>query len=205
MKQDELNDFLADSRKSFRNLYIYIDRVKDIMKYIDTILLGHNYTSGHTQFSNIATDKTRARLNKWAWDWLPMYNYEFHFGVSDETKVSFSIIVVTDTGFYDTTRKDKLNIDHFEDIEQSISKIIFCVGKNNWFKNKGKEEDLAFEAIYSKNTREYNRIIDPSNYIYAHSYNLNSFLTQESIKNNLENFINKCSKNKIDTIKLKEE
>lgn len=203
MNQDDLNNFLKDSRKSFRNLYIYIDRVKDIMKYIDSILLGHNYTSGHTQFSNIATDKTRALLSKWAWDWLPMYNYEFHFGVSVETNVSFSIIVVADTGFYDTAQKEKLNIDHFGKIEQSITKVIFCVGKNNWFKNTGTPEDQAFEKIYSNNCDEYNGIVNTSKYIYAHSYNLNTFLTKENIKTNLEDFISKCSSKEIETIKLK--
>lgn len=205
MNQDELDNFLEDSRKSFRNLYIYIDRVKDIMKYIDSLLLGHNYTSGHTQFSKIAADRTRALLSKWAWDWLPMYNYEFHFGVSIETNVSFSIIVVADTGFYDTEQKEKLNIDHFGDIEQSISKVIFCVGQNKWFKNTGTPEDLAFETIYNSNCNEYGDTSNPTEFIYACAYNLNTFLTKKSIKTNLDDFISKCSSKGIESIKLKEE
>ncbi|MDM1499640.1 hypothetical protein [Myroides odoratimimus] len=205
MNQKELNNFLIDSRKSFRNLFIYIDRIKDIMKYIDSILEGHQYSEGHTQFSNIATEKTRARLNKWAWDWLPMYNYEFHFGVNQETNVSFSIIIIADTGFYDTSNKDKLDIDQYGDVEQSESKIIFCVGKNNWFKNTKTEEDLAFEKIYSNNCDEYNGITNTSKYIYAYAYNLNSFLTKGQIRANLEDFINKCNDKKIDTIVIKKE
>lgn len=203
MNQEDLNNFLLDSRKSFRNLYIYIDRVKDIMKYIDSILEGHSYISGHTQFSNIATDKTRARLNKWAWDWLPMYNYEFHFGVNTETNISFSIITISDTGFYDTSKKTKLDIDQFGDVNQSVSKVIFCIGKNNWFKNKGTKEDLEFEAIYSTHRNEYDGIINTSEYIYASAYNLNSFLTKEDIRTNLEDFIQKCTDKKIDSIVIK--
>lgn len=205
MNLEELDSFLLDSRKSFRNLYIYIERVKDIIKYIDSILEGHSYISGHTQFSKIATDKTSARLNKWAWDWLPMYNYEFHFGVNTETNISFSIVTIADTGFYDTTKKNKLDIDQFGDVDQSVSKIIFCIGKNNWFKNIDPKEDLKFEAIYANNRDEYNGVIDASKYVYAHSYNLNCFLTEKDIRTNLEDFVKKCTDKKIDSILIKKE
>lgn len=206
MNQHELEHFLEDSRKSFRNLYIYIERVKDIIKEIDSIIEGHGYTSGHTQFSNIAKDNKLARLNKWTWDWLPMYNYEFHFGVNTEKNVSFSIIVIADTGFYDTSMKDKLDIDHFGDIEQSVSKVVFCIGKNKWFRNTKSKEDLDFEAIYSNNLNEYNHgIINKSKYIYAYSYNLNTFLSKEDIKTNLKDFISKCSAKGLETINIKEE
>lgn len=205
MNQEELNGFLVDSRKSFRNLYIFIDRVKDIMKEIDSALVGQQYTSGHTQFSNIAKDNKQAKLDNWAWDWLPMYNYEFHFGVSEETNISFSVIAIADTGFYDMSSKDKLDIDQFGDVDQSISKIIFCIAKNKWFKNTRSQEDLAFEKIYSNDCDEYNGIINTSKYIYAYAYNLNSFLTKEDIRTNLEDFINKCTDKKIDTIVIKNE
>ena len=200
MQQDNLKSFLLNSRKSFRNLFIYIERIKDTIRYIDSILVNHKYATGHTRFSNIAKDKAQARLDYWAWDWLPMYAYEFHFGVNKTSNISFSIILVSDTGFYDTEQNDKLNIDHFVEAEDSSSKIIFCIGNNKWFDFN----DGQFKPILSSKTNEKKYISeDKSSYLYAFSYDLETFLTTDSIRHNLNDFITKCRLLGLETIDIK--
>ena len=202
MTKDELHDFLLDSRKSFRNLYLYIDRVKDIMRYINSILIDHKYTSGHTQFSNIAKDNFSAKLDNWAWDWIPMYLYEFHFGVGKESNISFSIFVVSDTGYYDQKDlDDKLDIDNFKNVDESTSKVIFCIGKNTWFTESDQNN---IEKLYIKDEDELNPTSNTTDkFFYAKSYSLDTFLDAERINHNLEDFISRCTEKGYDTIRIK--
>lgn len=201
MTQSELQLFLLNSRKSFRNLFIYIERIKDTIRYIDSILLGHNFRTGHTQFSNIAKDNSGARLDNWAWDWLPMYAYEFHFGVNPNNNISFSIFIIADTGFYDLEQKDALAVDEFGAVEESKSKVVFCIGKNDWFNDKSEYSD--FEKLFSKHEVEYDRIrLEEAKYLYAYSYDLESFIDLEGIRSNLEDFITRCKSLNLETIEI---
>ncbi|MDM1507759.1 hypothetical protein HX079_18585, partial [Myroides odoratimimus] len=76
-------------------------------------------------------------LTNWAWDWLNMYYYEFHFGIkeSQSDKLYFSIFLVCDTGFFevrDINNVTKLDVSSFKNAESSSTKLIFVVGKNFW-------------------------------------------------------------------------
>ena len=83
--------------------------------------------------------KEKGSLENWAWDWLNMYFYEFKFKTKDlqSYQLNFSVILQSDTGYYDSEADDQLAIDKFESAEKSETKLILLVGKNCWnFPNK---------------------------------------------------------------------
>lgn len=126
MNTDEFDSTMEDIRGAFRLLYLYTRRILDLMQYIST-RLDISYNGGYAKYSASSPVNGKGNLSNWAWDWLNMYFYEFHF--SDIGSYKFSILLQSDTGYWDAN-VDKLDIDHYAPINNSKTRLIFILGLN---------------------------------------------------------------------------
>lgn len=145
LEQEEFNEILIDVRKSFRFLYLFQRRVMDLVKFI-----GNHYEfvyqEGHSHYSNTHKPKSGG-LEKWAWDFLPMYHFNFQFNSREINGKEFclSVLVQCDTGFYDKDLKqqnDKLDIHRFNSVEESqtVLHLILRESKNGLDLEKYKKQ-----------------------------------------------------------------
>jgi hypothetical protein len=132
-KVEYLKDALCEVRKAHRLLHDYQQRMMDLVKFI-AAKLDFSVCEGHKYFSNDVTRKRNQNLavfdNMWAWDFLYSYVFEYYLGeteLDDNSKIAFSIIQYSDTGYYDKKNNDKQNLDSFASEEESISKLLFII------------------------------------------------------------------------------
>jgi hypothetical protein len=105
--------------------------VLDVMKVIGD-LTSREYYGGWSKFSDPGPGNGKGALDRWAWDWLNMYCYEFHFGTVPigDNKIAFSVWLVSDSGFYDEESGDKRNLESFSSVENSTTKLVFVIEKS---------------------------------------------------------------------------
>lgn len=126
---NEFDDAMENVRKAYRLLHDYQRMVLDAVKYIGN-QLGLKYTLGKPKFSN--PSKLTSKLDSWAWDWLNMVFYEFHF--KDLGPIKFSILLLSDTGYFESKNINSKKVDTktFRKAKESHSKIILFISQNNW-------------------------------------------------------------------------
>lgn len=100
----QLDDALTDVRRAFRLLHDYQRLAMDAAAYIGR-QLGLPYAGGWHKYTPANRQTPRdggGHLGLSAWDWLSMMLYEFHFQqpLPDGGKLLFSILLISDTGFF---------------------------------------------------------------------------------------------------------
>jgi len=196
MNEYEFEKTLIEVRKSYRLIYLYQRRVLDLINFIGS-KLALNFHSGWSKFSNPAKINTRAKLTYWSWDWLMLYFYEFHFGiVRDEIK--FSIILQSDSGFFESDSKDKLDISKFLSSEKSSTKLYFVLGKGVW----GCPIENFLKEHFKSEETEFRKEISNDKFWLAKSYNLTGFLNEKSTIKIINDFLKYSESN---GIKMNEE
>lgn len=190
--KEDIKDTLVEVRKAYRLLYFYQRGVLDLVKFIGCIKLDFKYKGGYPIFSNPAPKRGCGKLGNWSWDWLNFYFYEFNF--ENQDKIKLSIFILSDTGFFDIKKseKDKCNIDNFEDVKTSKTKLIFAIGE--WKNNNWKE------TFIEKEEGEYDK--EGKKIFYKH-YNLEDFLDEDGAREKLEDFVGFCKKKGI-SLELKD-
>jgi len=124
MQNQNTQQLLLDVRKSYRLLHDYQRLVMDSVKFISQQLEFSNFC-GFPKFSG----KPRHDLDRWAWDWLNMYLFEFHFNKQVNGKlIRLSILHVADTASLAVADTNKTDITTFIPPNESSSKIVFIVG-----------------------------------------------------------------------------
>jgi hypothetical protein len=133
---ENINQVLLDVRKSYRLLYEYQRKMLDIVKFVKG-KYRLDYEGGYPKFSKSAPGEGRGNLENWAWDWLSMYFYEFHFYPQKhgDNLTHFSIFLLNDTGYFLTKKEKDIHrktLSAFADVEKSESKLILIAGHNQW-------------------------------------------------------------------------
>lgn len=125
---------LLDVRKAYRLLHDYQRMVLNAMGHIES-QLGFRYQGGYSKFSNVAPRDGKGALDCWAWDWLNMMLYEFHFR-NDAKRLRMSIVLISDTGYFqeDNSLKheDRTAVSKFASPERSRTMIGFVVSAKDW-------------------------------------------------------------------------
>lgn len=194
---NELKSSLIEVRKAYRLLYDYQKKVLDLVNFIGSEF-GRSYSGGYAKYSNVAPRNGKGVLGDWAWNWLNMYYYEFNF--HNETD-KFSIVLISDTGFYESKKEypslTRLDIDKYASANKSVTKLAFVYGDKIWscagfLKNDCWQDPnfvLENEGIYIKD--------DNSGKMLFKSYNLEDFSSKEKTIEILKDFSNFCTKNDI--------
>lgn len=198
----DIEKTLLEARKAYRFLYEYQRRILDLADFISK-KYDYTYQGGYSKFSHVTPRDGKGNLKSWAWDWLNMYYYEFHFDtkkVSDDD-IYFSIFVINDTGFFQAKEKngkaDKKYTNTFENVEFSESKLVFVAGKNQWTngkdvaKNNWSANEFVLEetGIYKENDNQL---------MLFKSYSLEKFTDEESTLRCIEDFQKYCKQNGIE-------
>ncbi|GHV73429.1 hypothetical protein AGMMS49940_07310 [Spirochaetia bacterium] len=195
-----MNDFdnvLVNVKNSFRLLYSFNSRLLDLMKYIGK-RFNLPYSGGWTKFSASSPKDGKGSLDNWAWDWLNLYLYEFHFS---KEEIKFSIVFQADTGKWDS-EVDYLDVDKFEKAEKTKTKLIFIFSNNEYW-----DMDMALDDKYMGNEYENEYSIENENKdkIYCKIFELNDFKNKKEIDQALDKYIKYLNKNKIFDITIVEE
>ena len=190
---DEFENMILNVRNSFRLLYSFNKAIFDLMKYIGT-KFSIPYAGGFSQFSSPPPTYGYTRFDRWAWDWLNLYLYEFDFA---KDKIKFSIILQCDTGMWDTNVKH-LDIEKFEKTKKSKTKLIFVFNNDEyWEINKV----LEHENLKGKYTETF-EITENKKSMFCMVFNINEFKDKTSTDNSLNKFVQYLNKNKIFDIKM---
>ena len=184
LNKKDLEKVFSNVRESYRLLYEYQKRVLDLVKFIGN-QLNYSYSGGWPIFSEPCPKRGKGSLDNWAWDWLNMYAYGFHFGENKEG-IKFEIRIYSDTGFYDNSTDKKISVDKFNSVEDSKTKLVLIASSKGW------HIDKMLEAFNSENDKY--QLTDKDNNICAKSYDLSDFLNEEKTKEQLQNFSEYCFK-----------
>lgn len=191
LSSTDLEEVFVDVRQAYRLLYTFQRRVMDTVDEIKK-LINRPFVGGWIQLGNPRSNFFRGKstLQNWAWDYLPMYTHDFHFGCNiDNNKIAFSVTLIADTGLFDNNA-DPLKIEEFAPVEASATKLYFTLAKNIWLgkfaaeyisKNSKKEGDNNFWEDKEQN-----------GFIQTKSYPLSSFASKEQIKQRVMDFYNFC-------------
>ena len=199
MNKNEFEKTLIEVRKAYRLIYLYQRRVLDLIDFIGN-KLSLNFESGWSKFSNPAGTRKRVNLKKWSWDWLMLYFYEFHFGVV-KNEIRFSIILQSDSGFFDSKSNDKLDISTFKNAEESKTKLFFVLGNKIW----GCPIENFLKDHLNSNQTEFKKEINDNGLWLAKSYELTNFINEESTINIINDFLRYSEKNGITILEGKNE
>ncbi|MCG8477003.1 MAG: hypothetical protein MI784_16170 [Cytophagales bacterium] len=189
LKLNEFQNVLQDVRSAYRLLYLYQRRIMDTINFIGN-QYSYSVQEGWCKFSNrTPSPKSAGIINKWSWDWLNMYLYEFYFGSRKikEDKLYFSILIQSDTGMWDENSGNKLNVASFGNVAEAKSRLIFIVGKNGFDRPvedllKNKLDKTHFE--FSDENGEIKR--------YARAYDLENFLNEDTTMKIVKEFNKHC-------------
>lgn len=200
LTKEKLESTFEDVRKAYRLLYLYQQRVLDIVKFIGG-LMSRKYAGGWSKFSNSGPRNGQGKLDLWAWDWLNMYSYDFYFG--EENNVKFSIWLVSDTGYYDNMPQEYINrmkLESFTSVQDSETKLILIAGKNTWYTENGFED--FEEKVLKKDALPYEKVLNEREVVVAKSYKLSSFINEEDTISQCKDFEKLCNEKGITEIKF---
>ncbi len=195
MNKEVLEDVFLNVRKAYRLLFEYQSKVLNLAKYIGNYF-SYNYQGGWPLFSNPAPNSGKGYLDNWAWDWLNMYAYAFHFGQKSMEKdnikdnITFEMQIYSDTGFYDidppAEHNQKIKTETFKNEEESKTKLVLVASSCGWEKDKLYGNFNSRQSTYEIKTDKLN--------MCAKAYNLEDFIDEENTNEQLKDFAKFCAK-----------
>jgi len=176
--------------------------VLDLVKYAGN-QYNFTYNRGWPWFSNPTNQK--GSLGNPAWDWLNLYLYDFNFHPKkiNGKEIRFTIVLQSDTGYFDSIFKeetsiDKINPNEFSDSSKSETRLIFLVGINvphSWNYDQLFSKDFASgEFDLSSNKTEW-KLANTDKPVIAKAYNLENFINQSETDKYLNDFLDYCKRN----------
>ncbi len=135
-----------------------------------------------------------------------MYFYDFNFTtkVIDGVEFDFSIIVQSDTGYYDSGIESGIETEKFSPVETATSKIIFLIGRNAWYNHEEFKDDFEDEtnSIYKSSFTDYIKATNEK-VLLAKTFNLSNFISQEQTDFCIKELVDFCKANGIEEMKTK--
>lgn len=137
-----IEDMLLDVRKSYRLLHAYQRMALDAANFIGN-QLGLSWAGGWPQYSATSPRAGRGSLGNWAWDWLNMVYYEFHFTqtLPDNRTLRFAMLLISDTGCFSSDKRGEPMGADFSPPEQSKTLVGFLM-------TVGEQWPPSFKASY---------------------------------------------------------
>lgn len=191
-------DILVEVRKAYRLLFDYQAKLLGLVKYIGGNF-GYTYKGGLPKFSANQPRLGHGSLDNWAWDWLNLYFHEFYFGDKIDAagnKLTFSVFILADDGYFQTLENNeadfkRLNVDKFEKVEFSKSKLILVVGHNCWTVNAFFCENNWCNKHFTLEEKGLHK--DEAGKMFFKSYALENFFEEHDAKKQLEDFEKECN------------
>jgi hypothetical protein len=192
--KEDLKEAMCDVRLSFRMLKEYQQKMLEVISYIKeeyamSDLSGIRHFCHPMRGKQSGYGKLNVRKDMWAWDFLYSYEFEYYMGTQDKKvngedhKYTFSVLQVSDTGFYESDAPDKWgnNMESFRSVEDSASVLIFL------FELKKADSDWLWKDTH-KVTETRNALLSSANDTQVENTETNHFI---ACKYQLEDFFNK--------------
>ena len=126
----EIDQALLDVRKAYRLLHDYQKAALDAAKYVGA-QMGFTYCGGYPLFSNCAPKAGKGSLESWAWDWLNLVFYDFHFTkkIGEKELLNLCIRLFSDTGYFisDDAAPVETEVATFAAVERAGTKVGFLL------------------------------------------------------------------------------
>ncbi|REC42580.1 hypothetical protein [Chryseobacterium sp. 5_R23647] len=192
----EIKNTLLDVRKSYRLLHDYQRSILDLVSFIGG-KLSFDYQGGYVKFGSESPRNGKGSLKKWAWDWLNLYYYEFHFNdkIVNNNNLAFSIIHMPDSGYFEAKKNNTVHTtdtESFLDVEYSESYLIFICGFNAW----GLLGEDNWKNVFLT-TNESGRKEDNKGFMIFKRYKIEDLVDEISTRNILQDFQHFCAENQI--------
>lgn len=131
----KIDQALLDVRKAYRLLHDYQRMVIDAVNYIGK-QLNVVYVGGWPRYSDASPRAGRGELDSWAWDWLNMMFYEFHFErqIEEGKHLRLSLLLISDTGYFcaEDEMLQKTNLRGYLAADASATKLGFILSAEYW-------------------------------------------------------------------------
>lgn len=190
----ELQDALCDVRKAHRLLYEYQDRIVKLMSYIKdkyamTEMCGNKFFSSPISVKRRGYAPLDVFSHMWAWDFLYSYMFEFYMGrpKRDGKYFCFSVIQVSDSGFFDSREDVKIKEDTntFKSAEESSSYLIFVfesiMDENSKFSWDGFDFlNRKVVNFLESGKSDYLQQTNENNYFVLQKYKIEDFIDNAS-------------------------
>jgi len=126
-------EILKNVRHAYRLLHDYQRLVLDSLQFIGN-QLGFHYRGGWNKYCNGAPRDGKGDLKNWAWDWLGLYFYEFHFErpTSGGNVLKLSALHIPDTAALGVTDREDTSTFPSADVSQSKVAFIFLDAPGGW-------------------------------------------------------------------------
>lgn len=214
--KEDIKQMMADVRRAHRLIYQYQDRMIQLMNRI-ALEYGLGNPSGRKRFSNAigsmrrSDDYSEANLrihDKWAWDMVYPYEFEYYFGKDIRSGLAccLSVFQLSDNGYYlaDGYYRESINanghmskrmVEDFWPSDKSSSYLIFAIEcfPDNEHRYFFKHPKNSIVSLYGGDTnsiiKRYN-----NNVLVACRFQIEDFFSRVSVDEILIEFANlvKC-------------
>lgn len=202
LAMEDNKNTLLEIRKAYRLLFDFQDRILDLMGFIGNSY-NRKYLGGYPKFSDEVHQKGKGKLSNWAWDWLSMYFYLFHFGTEKvgEDEITFGVFLMADDGYFRARQSNsglsRTKVDNFAKIEESETKLLFVIGKNYWQREGLFGEDWQKAEFTLGKEGRWPDNQEKDKFMLFKSYDLADFFTQDEAVKQLSDFSKYCSENNV--------
>jgi len=195
----DFNATFVNIRSALRLNYLYTQRVQDLVKYIRD-LLDLQFQGGYVKHFGSPTPRNgKGNLENWAWDWVNIYLYEFNFTCKD--KALFSILLESDTGFWDNENSDIFAVQKFGPVEKARTRLLFVYGDDYW----NFDRVVTDEIMSGSSANEFEiRDGQKSGRMLIKIVNIEEFETKESTRAALEKVVSFLSGQGVDSLSIQE-
>jgi len=203
-----IDDILIEVRKAYRLLYVFNERIFDLMKYIESAF-EMEFGGGRSMFTADTPNSWKGKFENWTWDYFNLYFYEFYF---KSNNAWLSILLQSDTGLWDIIEdiknEDELNkkvnkVELYNSFEESKTRLIFITGNGEW--NVAKIQMLYDKSINKSLINE--GVIEKKNKgkIIYKIFEINNFIDEKTTIQSLKEYVNFLKNNNFDKILYKKE
>jgi len=112
----------------------------------------------------------------------------------------FSIFLQSDTGYFDSGIEKPLDIESFSPADESLTQLMFLVGKNCWYKDFN-DDFKDTSQLFKKDAGDYIKI-SKKGVLLAKVFPLSNFLNLDTTTKSLEEFVTFSKANGIEEIEL---
>lgn len=186
---EQIEATFLDVRNAYRLLHDYQRMVMDGVKFLGN-QLGLRYEGGWPKFSGVSPRAGGGTLDHWAWDWLNFVAYDFHFSnlAQEGSELPFSVLLISDTGFFCSDRKyvEATDTRTFLPAENSNTKVGFVLSSGEWQPDFMSDREAMKVFI-----EEGGRLMEPYNKpgILGKCYGLERLMSAESTNQLIDELI----------------
>lgn len=195
-ERTKLDEVFVSVRSAYRLLFVFQQRVMEMIKFVGTEL-GFSYAGGNYRWTGGPPRNGSGSLDRWAWDYLGFYLYEFAFQPREVEghQLSLSIVIMCDSGLYDADA-NVLDVANYAPEEQSHTRLFFIAAKDAESELEEEMDEIIEELAQSRACISKGKETG-SGVLFYKSYDLSDFVQEAKAREALQDFRTTCGRSAI--------